>query len=252
MDQAASLADQPAEMIGALREVFAFYADRTRRPSTVIHAADTVSSYDAPGPVIRQARRSLQLEFDRGGLAAEPLIEALWQAGDRELRLLAIPLFEALAWQEAVARAEQLLQDNRDPRVLQAFADTEYAAWLDGPDPTVLPLLARWLGMKNEQLPRLALLILLRRLDQASSDRLPAYFELLQGLAGTLPPQAQRALRRVVRKLAGWNPAEAAQFLLDEARRNNWKSPYRELIQDCLEAFPAAQRQEISAALMAQ
>ncbi len=96
------------------------------------------------------------------------------------------------------------------------------------------------------------MLLLLQHIEAASSAWLPRYFNLMAGAADGIDRQAQPILRQALRRLAAWNPAETAQFLLDEGRGNNWRPEYRQLVEEVIDSFPQAQQRELRSTLMLQ
>jgi hypothetical protein len=243
--------DQPESVVKVLDELFGFYADRTRRSSAVIQSTDTMIGYGAPRPVVRKAQQTLRAGVAEFEVDPSPLMQALWASGEREMRLAAIPLLALLRWTETIEWVERMASDSLDPMVINELARQGLAGWTDLQSADLMQMLEKWLRGDQPQLQQLALLILLEHIESASDELLPSYFRLLTEAAGRVQKPAQSTLRRVIMRLAQWNPAETAQFLLDEGRRHNWHEPYRQLVQSTVEAFPESQRREIRATLMA-
>lgn len=252
INEAMTHVDDSQELLAALRNIFSYYSDRTRRPAAVLNSSDTIRSFGSPEPVVRQVRRALINSIEKGNLNPADQIQALWSAEQREIRLVAIGLIKLMSWQAAVHTVENLMKNNRDRRVVEAISRLDWQSWPDVPDEARLQVYGRWLASDSSQLQQLSLLILVQLTAATSATSVPLYFDMLAGQADRLEPSAGPLFRQVIGQLAHRNPAETAQFLLDEARGSGWSRLYRRLIDDCLDAFPPLQRAEIEAALMAQ
>jgi hypothetical protein len=240
---------QPEAVIKVLDELFSFYADRTKRSSVVIQSTDTIIGYGTPSPVIRKAQQTLRASVAESEVDPMSLIQALWDSGEREMRLAAISLLADLRWPMTLEWVERMASVSRDPRVINELASQGLAGWNEVQAEDLMRLLEKWLKGPQPQLQQLGLLILLEHIDSAPHELLPDYFRLLTEAAERLQKPAQSSFHRVIKRLARWNPAETAQFLLDEGRRHNWHEPYRQLAQATVEAFPESQQREIRATL---
>lgn len=247
----AVLIGQPEEMIKELEALFEFYADRTRRSPAVARATDSISHFGAPNPVVRKAQRTIHRQIVESELDPEPLIETLWHAGEREMRLVAVGLLGELPWPLAVEWAEEMAESSSDPKVVRQLARQGLSGWRELPLEKVLPLMENWLHRDSQSFQLLALQLLREQLEAATSDQVLEFFRVLSGSAGRIHSSARAELRTLIHRLAELNPPEAAQFLLDEGRSHYWDSSYKSLIQGALESFPRAQQQEIRSALMA-
>ena len=231
-------------------ELLAFYADRTRRPAASVRAADTLPTFGAPRPVVRQLSQALVAAlkshtFDERAA----VVDCLWAAEFLEPRLLAIDLLADAPWAQAAAVCERLSAATQTRTLHRALAERGLAGWRAETFSSTLGSVRRWLTAEDLGLQRLALGLLQQQVAEVDQRALPSLFGVLTGVAAQLGGESSRAVRQVLRVLAERNQAETARFLLDELRRNNRRPAYQALVHDLLPAFVDPFRQELALAL---
>jgi hypothetical protein len=249
-DQLALSVGRPEDLVASLANLLAFYADRTRRSSASVRAADALPSYRAPRPVLQAIVRALNLRLaDEPDDIRQQLITCLWQAEHLEPRLVAIDLLAGLPWQLAVSGSEQMAEATNDRILHTTLAKRGLAGWVRLPLTKSLEPTQRWLASSNLAFQRLALCLLQQQASQVAHTELAALFDVLAGRAAQLPGESGRAVRQLLHVLSQRNQAETARFLLDELRRNNRRAPYRRLVRDLMPAFGPPFDQELAIAL---
>lgn len=239
----------PDLLISLLLDLLEFYRDRTRRSAQTTRSADASPAFEVPALVLSQLHHELQVALTALPDARMPVVRALWQAGYRETRQLAIDLVGVMEWPDAADYVESVAKDLADRGMAELLARRGLARWQAIGTEERLERLGGWLKGRDESLRILAMDALKQEVQIADVDDFPRYFSILQGLAGKRGRATGAQLREILNVLARRSPAETAQFLLDEFRGNNRKRAYRELAQDMVGAFPPAQRSRLERAL---
>jgi len=241
------LFEQPDELRRKVLDLLDFYADRAKRPGAATHADDVPWDFGIPKPVQRGLAKALSACGVRHPGSALTAAESLWQAAYRETRLLALAILSGQTRPEVADWVEVHILEAQDSRVLKEAAGVGLEGWRLVDPPAFVQRAIAWSRGVETGLQTLGLMALAAAVDDPRFEQLPS---LVRGLAAVTPAprgEARRALGDLVNSLARRTPPEAARFLLDEIERH---SPgVDRLVRGSLDAFPPAQRQQLSRAL---
>lgn len=247
--EVAATVEDPPELERRLLDLLEFYADRTRRAPEAISAADASSAFGVPPPVLVAIERSLLAALPADLVIKSSTVEMLWAMGYRESRMLAAAILSSLDWEQSHEQVEGYIRLSGDRRVQRELAEKGLQGWRAANLSEVRKVLARWLRARDDRVLRLALVAIRTQVAASSPTALRPYYQLLEGLPPRVYQSAAAELQEVVAALAAQNPAEAAQYLMDELRGSNRSAHHRQLIKSTLAAFPGPQREKLTAIL---
>ena len=242
-----ALFHSPRELRRAALEVLEFYAQRARRAVDSAEVMGGERALDVPPPVVRAIGAGLQAQARRAPAAALPAATALWEASEREARLLACWVLSALPQQQAADWLEGRAGDLEDPAVLRAAVDRGLDAWRRADGRAYVTQLDRWIASPRSAVQALGLCALEAGLDLPELEDLQYAFQALARLPRPVRGEARRALESVLSCLADRSPAELTRFLLEEIER---QAPgIEKLARSLAGRLPPAQRERLTAAL---
>jgi len=237
----------PDELRRATLELLEFYAQRARRAPDSPNVMDGERALGVPPPVVRAIGAALQGQARRAPAAGIPAAAALWDAAEREARLIACWVLSALPQEQVAAWLEARAGDLDDPAVLKAAVERALEAWRRADGKAYVAQLERWIASPRSAVQALGLRALEAGLDLSEMEDLQFAFQALTRLPRPVRGEARRALESVLIGLADRSPAEMTRFLLEDIER---QVPGTEKLAHLLSGrLPPAQRERLIAAL---
>ena len=237
----------PGELRRATLDVLEFYAQRARRAPVGVEGTSGERALDVPPPVVRAIGAGLQTQARREPPAALPVATALWEASERQARLLACWVLSALPQEQVAAWLEERAGDLEDPVVLAAAVDRGLEAWRRANGQAYVAQLDLWIASPRSAVQALGLQALEAGLDLPELEDLQHAFQALARLPRPVRGEARRSLESVLTCLADRSPAETTRFLLEEIER---KAPgVEKLVRSMAGRLPPVQRERLTAAL---
>jgi hypothetical protein len=216
--QAARLSEKfsdPEAFIRDLNELLDYYTNRTIRATQVAQRL-SLPTYHAPAPVLRQILVELvSLAGTQPELAAA-LVDALWEAGSLETRLLAasllgsLPLAQALP---ALARLPGWLAQSTDKEIRTALLTNALARLRQENPEGFFSLLEDWLKSSRNSLQVWGLQALIPILTVPGFENLPAVFRILKPAVCSAGPVTQLELQACFATLEQVSLTETLAFL---------------------------------------
>jgi hypothetical protein len=252
--QTAELAEKfenPRAFTQALKDLFEFYSDRTRRPGKTGAPPPLIKVYMVPDPVLRRIYREMAPLARANPEKAFDLVGALWEEPLFEHRLIACRLLGEIPsgeHQRLLALIEEWVDENEEESLLESIA-TQSLARLREESPEVFTAqIERWLEAKGIKYQKLGLMTLLAQLSATEFENLPVVYRLL----GMHMPTASKGLRPylfdLLKPLARRSPLETAFFLRQSLEgSDNPVIPW--LIRRSMEFFPKDVQSSLKAAL---
>lgn len=242
-----ALFGSPQELRRATLDVLGFYAQRARRAPDSAEVMDGERALGVPPPVVRAIGAGLQGQARRAPAAALPVAAALWDAAEREARLLACWVLSALPQEQVAAWLEARAGELDDPAVLKAAVERGLEAWRRADGKAYVAQLDRWIASPRSAVQALGLRALEAGLDLPEMEDLQFAFQALTRLPRPARGEARSALESVLTRLADRSPAEMTRFLLEEIERQ--VPGIEKLARSLAGRLPPAQRERITAAL---
>jgi hypothetical protein len=216
--QAALLAEQysyPRGFVRALNELLDFYTNHTMRGSLVARRL-SVPTYHTPAPVLRLIERELAPLADSYPLETVTLVNAMWQSGSLETRLLAarllgyIPPAQAMP---ALTRLPDWLIQSTDNEIRQALlTDTFVRLRRENPE-AFFALLEDWLNSPRSGLQVWGMQALIPLLRDPGFQNLPAAFRILRPAVRAAGPSTQMDLQACLAALGNISLTETLMYL---------------------------------------
>ncbi len=248
--QAARAAGDPEQALRRAVELLEYHADRTRRPAATARAEDALPGFGSPGPVRRALAKAFNDALGSDEEARWALVEVMWRSGYRETQEIAAELMGALDDPSVPERVEGLLLERDPNRIARRWLTGRgLRGWRERDPAAFLRRVETWLQSDDRTLVASGLDALMAGLDAVPSERIPACFAALSGLAHDLSGSEYRRYRALLEKLSQRNAPECAQFLVDELRRHNHARAYRDLVRRLADGFADPQRAGLEEAL---
>jgi len=242
-----ALYGSPEELRRATLDVLGFYAQRARRALDSAEVMDRERALGVPPPVVRAIGAGLHAQARRAPAAGVPVAAALWDAAEREARVLACWVLSALPQEQVATWLEARAADLDDPAVLKAAVERGLEAWRRADGKAYVAQLDRWIASPRSAVQALGLRALEAGLDLPELEDLQYAFQALARLPRPVRAEARRALESVLICLAERSPAEMTRFLLDEIERQ--VPGIEKLARSLAGRLPPAQRERLTAAL---
>ncbi len=238
--------DDPPVFRRALLDLLDFYADRTRRPGASTRADDVPWTFEIRQPLLHELSRALTARLSGRPDAALAIARELWLVELREPQVLAADALGCRSDRIVAEICEQWAPTCRDNRVLEALAGRALAGWRRRSSGEFLVQVERWMLDARPSLRLLALEAMRFAVEDASFERLPRVFRMLDRLSGEVRGGARRAFRRLVEALALRSSRETARFLIDELSHTRAAA---RLVRELLPVFDEGLRATLEAAL---
>lgn len=216
--QAARLAekfDDPAGFVMDLRALLELYQDRTRRVTQMV-VRTSLPAFNTPAPVLRQILITLTAPVGERPLEAIALVDALWQAGFLETRLLAAMLIGRVPPERAMplyGRLEHWLEQSREKEIQQAILRDALSRLRRERPEAMLQLVEEWLKGRSSRRQVWGLQALAPLLEEAGFEDLPRVFRILRPAIMAAGPATQTALAECLKALGQVSPGETWHFL---------------------------------------
>lgn len=206
--------DQPSRFVEELHEILELYADRTIRP-TVVAPASVLPAYRASRAVLRHIEQELAplaLTFAPQTLA---LIDALWQDGWLETRLLASSLLGKISPQTPglTERLTAWVEASRDATLRQNLLEISPQRLSKEQPALFLDLLQGWLSPSTSQRWGAALQAMNVLLQDPAYENLPPLFDLFQPVLQVSPAALQTEITQTLTSFYRASPIETTYFL---------------------------------------
>jgi hypothetical protein len=231
------LLDEPRRFARACYEMLEFYADRTKRTSTVAGRIETARVLRVSRPVLRMLCNEI-LHYEHADTA--DWLEAadlMWTTGVREGRFVAACLLSRAAPEDVPKVAESWAESCEDAIALEKLASEGLSTWREEDTDVFLQVLKRWMDDPRLQVRHLALLLIANVSRDSTYDKhLPETFQILQGVSEKVRGESRQSLIALMRQMARHSPAETTKFLLDE-RKVGYPGVKR-LIRSTMDALP--------------
>jgi hypothetical protein len=249
VEELGDLVTDPAALRRACLNLLDFYADRTQRSGSSTVKRSASKAFHVPRPVVRALSIKLKALTQAKPDIAWPAASALWEAGYREMRALAIAILNVQT-DPSVPQMAEVWASNCSDHTLQAMlSGTGLEGWRRADSAKFLTQVEAWSNATENRIRVFALLSLHAAVDDPNFEDLPTVFQLCEGLAGKVRGEERRALYALVTALAHRSPPEAARFLTDELARGD--AGARRMIENTLSAFPRRQRELLQRTLSA-
>ena len=214
-----------------------FYADRTRRSSTVAAALETAGTLHVPAPVLRTLCAKIHR---RGCRVDDEWLEAageLWNSGLREMQLVSICMLREAPQEKVLATASHWAAESDDPKVLESLASEGIQSVRLSDPASILALAGEWIA--DERTRAFGLIALQKQVEEGVVADLSEIFLLISQLAAVVRGRDLDALRRLLSTLGQSSPAETTAFLIEEIQADETRTSrlIRALSDDFAEPF---------------
>ena len=216
--QAARLSDKfgdPQVFVHDLNKLLDFYTNRTIRLAQIVQRL-SLPTYRTPTPVLRQIQAELGPLAETRPAEAITLVNALWEAGSLESRLLAARLLGSISPAQALPALTRLpdwLVHSTDKEVREALL-TDALARLRYENPEALfSILEDWLKAPRTALQIWGLRALIPVLRDSHFENLPAVYRILRPAVRAAGPTTQMDLQACLAALEQVSPTETIVFL---------------------------------------
>lgn len=211
-----TLYEDPKKFVSTLKELFDFYADRTRRPGQLSQNPSLIRSYRIPRQVLRQIELYFQEHVKRQAETSYLLADLLWQEPWLESRLLA---FMILGWlpsdhvDHIRLRLEDWCQKCGQDRVLDvSLTRGTTLIWKTSPD-LLMSLLETWLISPELKTRKWGLRVINNLIKEPTFNNLPTIFRHLTTFVQSVGSTPDPDLLIIIRNLADRAPKETGYFL---------------------------------------
>ncbi len=214
----AYLVDQfgaPAKFVADLRALLEFYQDRTRRRTQMV-VRTSLPAFNTPGPVLRQILIALTPPAEERPLEAIAVVDALWQAGFLETRVLAAMLVGRVPPESAMplyGKLENWLEESREREIQRAILHDSLARVRREQPAVLLHLVEAWLESASFRRQVWGMQALTPLLDEPGFEDLPSVFRILRPAVQSAGPATQVALADCLEALGRISPGETFYFL---------------------------------------
>jgi hypothetical protein len=216
--QAALLADQfgyPRGFVHALNELLDFYTNHSMRASLVARRLN-VPTYHTPAPVLRLIERELAPLAGSFPIEAVALVNAMWESGSLESRLLALRMLGSIPPAQAMPALTRLpdwLIQSTDKEIRQALLTDAFTRLRRENPEAFLVLLEDWLKSPRSGLQIWGMQALIPLLDDPDFQNLPAVFRILRPAVQAAGPSTQLDLQACLAALGRVSLTETLVFL---------------------------------------
>jgi len=239
--------EDPQKFVSTLKELFDYYADRTRRPGQRSQKPSLIRSYVIPRQVSRQIERYFQENVKRQPESGCQIADLLWEENWFEYRVLA---FMILGWlpsehkDQVALRLEGWCNECGQDRVLDtSFTKGTTLIWKTSPD-LLIKLLETWLTSPEMRTRKWGLRVINGLVKEPTFPNLPAVFGYLSPFVQSVSSAPDADLVVIVQHLADRESKETSYFL----QRNYVVSEnpgIHTLMRQSLEYFEPHTRQEV-------
>ena len=237
----------PQELRRATLELLEFYAQRARHAPDSPEVMEGERALGVPPPVVRAIGAALQCQARRAPAAGLPAAAALWEAAEREARMIACWVLAALPQEQVAAWLEARAGELDDPAVLKAAVERALEAWRRTDGRAYVSQLDRWIASPRTAVQALGLRALEAGLDLPEMEDLQVAFLALTRLPRPVRGEARRALESVLTCLADRSPAETTRLFLEGIEDR--VPGIEKLARSVAGRLPPGQRERLTAAL---
>jgi DNA alkylation repair enzyme len=245
--QLETLFGSPAELTRATLDILGFYAERARRPSSVLNPEKRGRSLAVPPPVLRAIGTGLQKQTGVHPENGWPVANALWDAELRETRILACWVLSGIGDERVAEWVEHRATGLDDPPVMMAVVDRAFLKWRGLSGQSYVDQIGRWLASSRSVLHALGLRALDAGLELPALEDMHHAFEALASLPRPVRGEARAALSDLLETLARRSPAETTRFLMEEIDAD--QPGAGRLARSLLPSLPLPQRERLTAVL---
>jgi len=247
VEELAPLFYEPEALRSRLLDLFAFYADRTRRPGAASRRRAAHGALEPSRPVMRAIRIKL-LEWGLKAPNQNHLVaDALWAGEVREARLLAAALLGQRADELVPDKAHAWYTHTQDRIVQWEIVETGLAGLRHSDPATHLQAIAAWSQAEDKHTRRMSLNALTATVMDREFENFPALLDLLENLQEPSSSGFRRDFNALLDALTDRSPAETTHFLMAVIERDRQEGvrmarhvlkrmpePERSLIRDAL------------------
>jgi hypothetical protein len=230
-----------------LVDLLEFYADRTRRPGSVVKSQDASAAYNVPRPVMRILQEELSAALGRREEVILPLAQELWDVDFREPRILALHFLQSLQSVIVLDKIDAWLKETRDPTTLQDIASIGLERWSEEGYPDFEDRVRIWLNSRDERRKLFGIHALTHAAGDEHFRQIPLAFELMGSILEVESPNLRRSLDKLLARMIARSPAEAAHFVLKILKVD--PALGRQLARRHLASFPSHHREALERAL---
>lgn len=244
----------PNDFVAALKDLFDFYSDRTRKSGMGKPMYSLTRSYNVPIQVTRQIERALQPVATAEAENALQLADILWGDNWLECRQLALTILgwiPAIPAENLVARVKNWGEESRTDRLMSAsLAKALLSLGKNSPE-IIFELLDYWLNSSDTGTRKLGLRIIPSLVSDPTFRYLPRIFNLLTPFVQRVSLVPDADLVEAIRMLAQRSPKETSYYLRRNLTLSENPGVYA-LIRQSLDAFPPAVKRDLQAFLHQQ
>ncbi len=205
----------PAVFMHDFHELLDFYTNRTIHKVLMVHRL-SLPTFHTPRPVLRQIESELKPLADTRPLEATTLINALWEDGSLESRLLATRLLGNIPPTQAMSTLSQLpdwLAISTDNEIRQALLTDALARLRCENAEALFLLLEQWLKSPRSALQIWGMQALVPLLNEPDFENLPAAFRILRPAIEAASPSTQLDLQTCLVALSHVSLTETLYYL---------------------------------------
>jgi hypothetical protein len=244
----------PNDFMAALKDMFDFYSDRTRKSGRGRPMYSLTRSYNVPVQVTRQIERALQPVATTDVENSLQLADILWGDNWLECRQLALSILSwipAVQAESLIARIKRWGEESRIDRIMSAsLAKALLSLGKNSPE-IVFELLDYWLKSSETGTRKLGLRIIPSLVRDPTFMYLPRIFNMLTPFVQRVSLVPDVDLVEAIRMLAQKSPKETSYYLRRNLTLSENPGVYA-LIRQSLDAFTPAVKRELQAFLHQQ
>jgi hypothetical protein len=207
--------NEPEAFLRELSKLLDTFTNHTLRTSLTISRM-SLPTYRTPVPVLRQIQAEIVPLAEAHPTEGLALMNALWNAGSLESRLLAAYLLGSIPTAPAISALTQIPEwfiQSTDNAIRTALV-TDAFARLRRENPDVLLLLLEdWLKSPVKSLQIMGLQALIPLLTDPNFENLPVVFRILKPAIRSAGPATQLELQACLATLGQVSPTETQAFL---------------------------------------
>lgn len=216
--------DQPAAFIASLRQIFDQYSNRTIKKKLSRAHTSGLPNANVPEQVISQIVIGLNKITISSPENTLKILDALWDEGTYETRLICAKLFHKLppAEVDTIQRLNAFLSKNAEPNITAAFLRSGMRAIRQQNPIGYLAIIQKWLDSQNPRLMDCAVKSLIIHINDDLNINLPQIITLLTPEIRDHTLEHQFELIELIRSLAEQSAPETRYFLKEVLR---WPIP---------------------------
>jgi hypothetical protein len=251
-DELGELFPYSERVVKVVRDLFEFYADRTRRSRRTGEPESVIRYYRVPEPVLRR------ILFIFGPMVRDNpeqgllLCDALWAEPVLEFRMLALRLLGEIDADPPGSITERIatwVLDNHEERLQLAMADEALARLRVENVPAFLQMTESLIHSERERAQGLGLQALAILLKERRFENLPVIYRILAPRVYASKSSIRPYLVDVLGLLAEQSAQETAYFLREMLTADGGSKTAEWLTRHSLEAFPTEQKERLRAQL---